>query len=86
VPGNVAGQPQANTPSLRGTWWKTNFLHNGYAYSVAEAILGPGHTALRPGEDGFAVDALGEMDVHGVTSSLTPEQVEALILYITAIE
>ncbi len=86
VPGNLPGQPASNTPSLRGTWWKSNLLRHGHAATVAEAILGPGHTALRPGEDGFAVDSLGQMDVHGATSALTPAQVEALILYVSAIE
>ncbi|MCA9675402.1 MAG: hypothetical protein H6708_29310 [Kofleriaceae bacterium] len=86
IPGNLPGQPQANTPSLRGTWWKANLLHNGYANTIAEAILPPGHAALRPGEDGFAIDALGEIDVHGATSGLTPAQVDALVLYVTSIE
>lgn len=86
VPGNLPGQPSVNTPSLRGTWWKTNLLRHGHAATVAEAILGPGHVALRPGEDGFAVDSLGRTDVHGATSALTPAQVEALVLYVTAIE
>jgi DNA-binding beta-propeller fold protein YncE len=86
IPGNLPGQPTANTASLRGTWWKTNLLHHGHAYTIAEAILGPGHRALRTGEKGLAVDALGQIDVHGATSNLSPEQVEALILYVTAIE
>jgi hypothetical protein len=86
IPGNLPGQPVANTPSLRGTWWKTNLLHHGHANTVAEAILGPGHAALREGEDGFAVDALGQVDVHGATSGLSPDQVEALVLYVSSIE
>ena len=86
IPGNVPGQPSVNTPSLRGTWWKANLLHHGHGYTIGEAILGPGHPALRPGEQGFAIDALGQIDVHGTTSNLTPEQVEALILYVSAIE
>ena len=86
IPGNLPGQPSANTPSLRGTWWKANLLHHGHGNTIAEAILPPGHSALRPGEDGFAVDALGATDVHGTTSGLTPEQVEALILYVSSIE
>jgi len=86
IPGNLPGQPVANTPSLRGTWWKTNLLHHGHANTVAEAMLGPGHGALREGEDGFAVDALGQVDVHGATSGLSPDQVEALVLYVSSIE
>jgi DNA-binding beta-propeller fold protein YncE len=86
VPGNVRGQPTSNTRSLRGLWTQTNLLHNGYAQSVAEAILPPGHSALRAGELGYAVTAGGEIDVHGSTSALTPEQVNALILYTSSIE
>jgi DNA-binding beta-propeller fold protein YncE len=86
VPGNVPGQPKVNTVSLRGLWWRTNFLHHGYANTVAEAILAPGHPALRDGELGFAINALGETDVHGQTSNLSPDQVEALILYVHSIE
>ncbi|MEK7425727.1 MAG: hypothetical protein AAB131_18030 [Actinomycetota bacterium] len=86
IPGNLPGQPTVNTASLRGTWWKTNLLHHGHAHTVAEAILGPGHAALRPGENGFAVDALGTVDVHGATSGLSAADVEALILYVSNIE
>ncbi len=86
IPGNLPGQPAVNTPSLRGTWWKANLLHHGLANTVNEAILGPGHAGLREGEDGFAVDALGTIDVHGNTSGLTEAQIEALILYVSGIE
>ena len=86
VPGNVSGQPKINTPSLRGVWWATNYLHHGLARSVYEAILAPGHPALREGEHGYAVNALGEIDVHGSTSELSAEDVEALILYLETIE
>jgi DNA-binding beta-propeller fold protein YncE len=86
VPGNLPGQPTTNTPSLRGLWWRANFLHHGHAQTVAEAILAPGHPALRAGEDGFAVDALGRVDVHGATSQLSPDQVADLILYVNGIE
>ncbi len=86
IPGNMPGQPAANTPSLRGLWWRTNFLHHGHAVTVGEAILAPGHAALREGEDGFAVNALGEFDVHGTTSSLSEADVNSLILYVSSIE
>ncbi len=86
VPGNPRGQPTINTRSLRGVWWMANLLHHGYANSIAEAILGPGHAGLRDGEKGFAVNALGEVDVHGVTSGLSPADVEALVLYVSSIE
>jgi len=86
IPGNVPGEPQANTPSLRGTWWKANFLHHGHARSIPEAILAPGHPALRTGENGWAIDALGDVDVHGATSTLTQDQVDALVLYVSSIE
>jgi hypothetical protein len=86
VPGNVRGQPTTNTPSLRGVWWQPNILHHGHARSIAEAILPPGHSALKPGELGYAVDALNNRDVHGMTSTLTPAQVEELILYVESID
>lgn len=86
VPGNLPGQPTSNTPSLRGLWWRSNFLHHGHALTVNEAILAPGHPALRAGEDGFAVDALGRVDVHGATAELTPDQVADLVLYVNGIE
>lgn len=86
VPGNVRGQPSVNTPSLRGVWWQANLLRHGHARTVAESVLGPGHAALRPGEKGFAIDALGRTDVHGQTSNLTPDEVEALLLYVATIE
>jgi DNA-binding beta-propeller fold protein YncE len=86
IPGNLPGQPATNTPSLRGLWWRTNFLHHGHATTVGEAILAPGHSALREGEDGWAVNALGEFDVHGVTSDLSEADVNSLILYVSSIE
>jgi mono/diheme cytochrome c family protein len=86
VPGNLPGRPTTNTPSLRGLWWRTNFLHHGYAYTVAEAILPPGHAALRAGESGFAINALGKTDVHGTTSNLGAADIDALLLYVTSIE
>jgi DNA-binding beta-propeller fold protein YncE len=86
IPGNLPGQPAVNTPSLRGLWWRTNFLHHGHATTVGEAILAPGHPALRDGEDGWAVNALGEFDVHGVTSNLSEADVNSLVLYVSSIE
>ena len=44
---------------------------------MAEAILPPGHAALTTGEDGWAMNALGEIDVHGATSSLSKDQIDA---------
>ncbi|HUH03410.1 MAG TPA: hypothetical protein VML75_15540, partial [Kofleriaceae bacterium] len=86
IPGNVRGRPAVNTPSLRGVWWGSNYLRHGHARTINEAVLGPGHQALRPGERGFAVDALGSFDVHGETSTLSPQQIDALILYVSSIE
>jgi DNA-binding beta-propeller fold protein YncE len=86
VPGNVVGQPQINTPSLRGVWWQPNILHHGLARSIHEAILAPGHPALREGETGFARNAEGQIDVHGQTSGFTPDQVDALALFVESIE
>ena len=64
VPGNVRGQPQSNTSPLRGIWWQSNFLRHGLAHTLKETILAPGHPALAAGERGYAVDALGNIDVH----------------------
>lgn len=86
VPGNVPGQPAVNTPSLRGVWWQSNILRHGHANSVNEAILAPGHPALREDEQGFAINAAGEIDVHGRTSQLTPEDIEALRIFLASIE
>jgi DNA-binding beta-propeller fold protein YncE len=86
IPGNPRGQPMSNTPSLRGMWYQTNFLRHGHAHSLKEAVLAPGHPALNAGELGYAVDALGNRDVHGTTSRLTKDEVEALNLYVTSIE
>jgi hypothetical protein len=54
IPGNVRGAPQINTPSLRGVWTQANQLHHGLGHTIKEAILGPGHPALEPGEIGWA--------------------------------
>lgn len=86
IPGNVRGQPQSNTPSLRGIWFQSNYLRHGLAHSLREAILAPGHPALSEGEKGFAVDALGNFDVHGATRSLSTADVDALWLYVQTIE
>ena len=86
VPGNPRGQPQSNTPSLRGIWFQTNFLRHGHAKSLKEAVLAPGHPGLLAGELGYAVDSLGKTDVHGNTSKMSKEEVEALNLYVQSIE
>jgi cytochrome c peroxidase len=86
VPGNVRGQPQVNTPSLRGIWFQNNFLRHGLAHSLKEAVLAPGHPLLGPGETGFAIDALGHVDVHGNTSKMSAVDFEALSLYVQSIE
>lgn len=86
VPGNVVGQPSVNTPSLRGIWYQPNFLRHGLAHSLREAILAPGHPLLQPGETGFAVDALGNVDVHGVTSKMSQADFDALNLFVQSIE
>jgi DNA-binding beta-propeller fold protein YncE len=86
VPGQVINQPRVNTPSLRGVWLQHNLLRHGLAFSVREAILAPGHDALRDGEKGWAVDRRNEFDVHGETQNLSEAQVEALELYVRAIE
>ena len=86
VPGNVFVAPQMNTPSLRGMWTQANLLHHGLARSIREAVLAPGHPALKPGENGFAIDRFGNIDVHGVTSMLTADQVEQLVQYVQTIQ
>ncbi len=86
IPGNVRGSPQINTPSLRGVWTQANLLHNGFAHTINEAILGPGHPGLHPGETGFAIDVRGNFDVHGATKSFTTDQVKALVRYVENIE
>jgi DNA-binding beta-propeller fold protein YncE len=86
VPGNVRGQPQSNTPSLRGIWFQTNFLRHGHAHSLKEAILAPGHPLLGAGETGYAIDALGHTDVHGATSRMSAADLESLGLFVQSIE
>jgi hypothetical protein len=86
VPGNLRGSPATNTPSLRGIWFQTNYLRHGHAHTLRESILAPGHPALNPGEKGFAVDALGNIDVHGTTSTLSATDIDDLFLYIQTIE
>jgi hypothetical protein len=86
VPGNVRGSPQANTSSLRGIWFQNNFLRHGLAHSLKEAVLAPGHPLLGNGENGFAIDALGNKDVHGATSKLSAADFDALSLFIQSIE
>jgi len=76
----------SNTASLRGVWTQANYLHTGYATSIREAILAPGHPALLPGENGFAQDISGKNDVHGVTSTLSKTQVNDLINFVQTIQ
>ena len=61
-------------------------LHHAVARTIREAILPPGHAALLPGENGYNIDFSGRFNVHGATQNLTPEQVDALVLYIQSIE
>jgi hypothetical protein len=94
IPGNPLGVYKENTPSLRGMWDRQNFLHDGRAWSIKEVILRPGHPALNPGGPGrygetnygYAVDNNGTTDVHGTTSSLGADDVEALLAYVNTIE
>jgi cytochrome c peroxidase len=86
IPGDVVGQASVNTPSLRGVWTQYNLLHNGFGHSIREAILGPGHAALQPGETGFAIDQFGKFNVHGTTQALTAAQVQSLVTYVLNIE
>lgn len=63
-----------------------SLLHHGLARTIAEAILPPGHAALRDDQRGYAVDAQGAFDVHGSVRTLSEAQVEALGLYLLSIE
>ena len=85
-PGAVVGQPMVNTPSLRGLWLQRSLLHHGLARNIREAILPPGHPALRNGELGFAASAAGAFDVHGSVEALNADELEALELYLRSIE
>ncbi len=86
VPGNLRGQPATNTPSLRGIWFQTNYLRHGHAHTLKETILAPGHPALGAGERGYAIDGLGNRDVHGKTTTMSAADVDALYLFIQSIE
>jgi DNA-binding beta-propeller fold protein YncE len=86
LPGAVVGQPMVNTPALRGLWLQRSLLHHGLARSIEEAILAPGHPALRQGERGYAADALGTFDVHGSTLELNAGEIEQLRFYLLSIE
>jgi DNA-binding beta-propeller fold protein YncE len=86
LPGAVVGQPMVNTPSLRGLWRQRSFLHHGLARSIPEAIMPPGHPALRVGETGHAASVDGTFDVHGSTSELTSDELDAVWLYLLTIE
>jgi hypothetical protein len=86
VPGNVRGQPSSNTPSLRGIWFQSNYLRHGHAHTLRETVLAPGHPALGDDERGYAIDALGNIDVHGTTSAMSAGDVDALYLFIQSIE
>ncbi|MBC7977579.1 MAG: hypothetical protein H7138_21595, partial [Myxococcales bacterium] len=88
VPGNVRGSPLVNTPSLRAIWYQGNYLRHGLAHSLKEAVLAPGHPLLdaAAGEKGFAIDSLGNKDVHGVTAAMDKATFDALELYVESIE
>jgi hypothetical protein len=86
VPGNVFVAPQINTPSLRGMWTQANLLHHGLGRSIREAVLAPGHSQLKAGETGFAMDRFGNVDVHGATSMLGQSDVDALVQYVQTIQ
>jgi DNA-binding beta-propeller fold protein YncE/cytochrome c peroxidase len=84
--GAVVDQPAVNNPSLRGVWLQRSLLHHGLARSIEEAILPPGHAALRPDQHGRAVDDQGNFDVHGSVRALAADDIEALVLYVQSIE
>jgi DNA-binding beta-propeller fold protein YncE len=86
MPGQVIKQTRVNTPSLRGVWLQHNLLRHGLAFSIREAILAPGHRELREGEIGWAIDRNDKTDVHGITSTLSADKVEALELFVQSIE
>jgi Di-haem cytochrome c peroxidase len=89
-PGNIKGNVRINTPSLRSIWWNAGYLHHGLARTIHEATLGPGHPALRAGERGWAISSGGAgqdpLDSHGVTKQLSPDDVDAMVLYLETLE
>nr|MBX2812896.1 hypothetical protein [Myxococcales bacterium] len=88
LPSNPPGLPSVNTPTLRGTWSRgPGLMHHTHAKNVAQAILPPGHSYLKPGEVGYnATTTNGVYDVHGATSRLNDDQARALIEYVNSIE
>ncbi len=96
VPGYVISLPKINTPALYGVWWNPNYLHHAMAKTFREAIVGPGHPALRTDlflmngahpdlgqeERGWAFNAAGSLESHGATANLSDEQLKALEYYV----
>ena len=100
IVGSTEGQVSVNTPTLRGVWWGNNFLRGGMAKTFREAISGPGHTQLRTdgvllmngahpelngGERGWAFNITGSYQAHGMTGSLSDEQLRALEYFVKSI-
>ena len=86
VPGMVRGAYSINTPSLRGVWTQAALLRHSYAHRIGEAILPPGHAALKPGEKGFAIGNAGNFDVHGAVKDMSVPDFEALELFVLSIQ
>jgi hypothetical protein len=70
---------------LRGIWDRGNaFFHDGRARSLLEAVATPGHPALGPGQRGFN-ERDGQLDTHGATAALTPDQLHDLVDYLLSL-
>ncbi len=95
-PGFVLDLPKINTPALYGVWWNPNYLHHAMAKTFREAIVGPGHAALRPDlflmnaahpdlgteERGWAFNAANSLESHGATANLSDADLKALEYYV----
>jgi DNA-binding beta-propeller fold protein YncE len=87
IPANPIGAgAKINTPSIMGVWWQPNYMRHGLPRTILESIVHPGHSALQPGQIGYAVDRQGNADVHGTTANLSASQLEALIEYVNSIQ
>jgi hypothetical protein len=96
VPGYPIDQAFINTPALYGVWWNPNYLHHAMAKTFREAVVGPGHAALRPDlflmngahpdlgteERGWAYNAANSLEAHGATANLSDAQLKALEYYV----
>ena len=89
IPANpIDAGAKITTPSIQGVWWQPNYMRHGLPRTILESIVHPGHPALEDGMTGYAVaDRDGELiDVHGTTSNLSADDLDALIEFVNSIE